>query len=394
MLGLFWGLPADAQLLTADPASLSFSYEPGAAAPPRQTIKVDSSLFGVRLSPPEVTSTGNWLSAALSFQSTPDVLTVTVNPSSLPPGRYQGTITVSSPSAPTLLTKTIPVDLDVGSTVSLQYQLGFPAAAPVCFGADLAPGASPAVTSGPPSWLMATVDPTSARRVCVSINPAGLTPGTFTGRITVPGPSGSTSIAVNLSVAAAPAVSVSVTSLSFTHQLGAREGPPPQVLSIASERPAAGVRFMSATAGDAGGRWLRATADSEATPARLSVSADPAGLAPGNYRGTVTVTFSTAPENPVVVAVNLTVLGLRISPSPSSLTFVYETGSSPTPQQVAVTAVSATGESLPWTYHASATEPWLTVNPQDDSAPGSVSVLESGQPGEGDIQRHCDDHQS
>ena len=359
---------ASAQLLTAEPAALSFSYELGTAAPARQTVKIDSSLFGVRLSPPEISAGSGWLSATLAFQSTPDTLNVAVNPFDLAPGKYQGTVTVTSPSAPSVLTKTIPVDLAVGSTLSLQHQLGFNPAAPVCITVAGAPGFSFAISSGPPAWLVAAVDPSSPRRLCVSVNPAGLSPGAFSGRITV---NGSSVIAVNVTVIGPPTVAVSVSALSFTQQLGAAGAPAPQVISISSERPAAGVRFTSSTLG---GAWLKAEADSDVTPGRVTVSVDPAGLAPGRYEGAVALTFGIVGADPLPIPVTLTVLGLNFSVSPGSLTFQYETGAPARSQTLAVAARGAAGESLPWTFQASASESWLVVTPADGTTPGSVTV--------------------
>src|SRR5690349_20371100 len=161
---LWFTAGAGAQPLSVDPASLAFTYEPGTAPPARQSVKVDSTLFGLRLSPPEITPAGAWLAASLAFQSTPDTLTVTVNPVDLPPGKYQGSITVTSPSAPSLLTRTIPVDLTVSSTISLQHQLGFSPAPPRCFAVDMTPGSPLAISADPTGWLIAVPDPAAPRR--------------------------------------------------------------------------------------------------------------------------------------------------------------------------------------------------------------------------------------
>jgi len=66
--------------------------------------------------------------------------------------------------------------------------------------------------------------------------------------------------------------------------------------------------FTAAATTDRGGNWLNASPASGTAPSTLTVTANPAGLAPGFYTGTVTVTGGTGVTNsPQRIAVTLTV---------------------------------------------------------------------------------------
>jgi uncharacterized protein (TIGR03437 family) len=75
-------------------------------------------------------------------------------------------------------------------------------------------------------------------------------------------------------------------SLSFPYVQGAAELPAVQTVQV-SATPAAAVNFTIAQPAQ---RWLRLDRLAGTTPASLRVSVDPAGLEPGNYDGTFTIT--------------------------------------------------------------------------------------------------------
>src|SRR5207244_5590655 len=79
--------------LTLTPSSLNFAYQVGGATPAGQSVAVASS--GAALSY-AVTSSATWLAATPASGSTPGSLSVSVNPSGLAAGTYNGTISVAA----------------------------------------------------------------------------------------------------------------------------------------------------------------------------------------------------------------------------------------------------------------------------------------------------------
>ena len=128
--------------LTTSPSALTFNYTVGGAVPGSLPVSVGSTGTALTFTAAASTSSGgNWLSVTPGTGTTPTSLTVSVmNVSSLAPGTYSGTITITSAGAPNspLL---YPVTLIVASQPSLS--VGPPSLA---FG-GLVGGANPASQS-------------------------------------------------------------------------------------------------------------------------------------------------------------------------------------------------------------------------------------------------------
>ncbi len=80
------------------PSALNFSYQIGQSLPASQTLEVASSN---KVVPYTSAISVNWLSLQPSAGQTPFPSTVSVSPQGLAPGTYTGTITFTSPEAPT-----------------------------------------------------------------------------------------------------------------------------------------------------------------------------------------------------------------------------------------------------------------------------------------------------
>src|SRR5581483_3806202 len=95
--------------LGVSPASLSFTYVLGSAAPPSQNLSVTSSSGAFSFS---ATASVPWLSVKASAGSTPATLTVSVLTSGLPAtsGPLNGTVTIQSSAG----SQTVPVILTIG----------------------------------------------------------------------------------------------------------------------------------------------------------------------------------------------------------------------------------------------------------------------------------------
>jgi hypothetical protein len=167
-------------------------------------------------------------------------------------------------------------------------------------------------------------------------------------------------------------------SLSFRSNPGP---PPPSArLSVTSVNPASGLRFQVSASSDGNGTWLTAGLISGVTPASVTVSANPEGLAPGVYRGSITLTAEGART---VVPVTLAVPEVRLSVSPEMWAVTHEAGSLGGPSQAfAIRAADAEGNPIALRYKVEvAGEPpgaprpmWLSVSTLGSETPGLATA--------------------
>jgi hypothetical protein len=374
---------AAAPTIGVTPASLSFSYQSGGTAPAAQSFAVSSS--GSALSYTVATS-ATWLSATPASGTTPGNVSVSVNPQSLSAGTYTGTVTITSAGASNS-PKSVPVTLTVTAAsaptlnvsplnLSFSYQTG--AATPAAQSVNISSSSAVSYTAATSAaWLMVT--PASGNTpgsLSVSVNPAGLAVGTYTGTVTVTATGASNSpqkIAVALAVTgtppSGPSLNITPGNLSFTYASGTTTSGT-QTLSVASSSS-----VLNITAAASGGSWLTVTPSTGSTPATLKVSANPTGLAVGTYNGSVTITSSGAANSPQTVPVKLVVTGtssgtLKVWPS-RAVSFDYQSGQpDPSPKTV---RVYSTGAHLSFTAAANGGT-WLSVSPSGGTTPGMLSI--------------------
>lgn len=120
--------------------------------------------------------------------------------------------------------------------------------------------------------------------------------------------------------------------------------------------------------------WLAVSPASGSNASTLTISANAAGLAPGNYTGAITVTAPGATGSPKTINVSLSVTAMvqpALRVSPASLSFTAQVGgSNPLSQSINVT--EANGSALNWT--ASDSQSWLGVSAASGTAPATVAV--------------------
>src|SRR5207302_1620741 len=182
--------------LTLTPSSLNFAYQVGGATPAGQSVAVASS--GAALSY-AVTSSATWLAATPASGSTPGSLSVSVNPSGLAAGTYNGTISVSATGAgnsPQRVSVTLTVTVAPPATPNLVITPGLLSFSSTS-GASAPPAQNLSVTSSGAaltytvatsggSWLSATpATDTTGSNVSVTVNPAGMVSGTYRGTVTI-----------------------------------------------------------------------------------------------------------------------------------------------------------------------------------------------------------------
>jgi uncharacterized protein (TIGR03437 family) len=402
----------------AAPTSLSMSA-PSGGAPVTQTVAVKGSVPGIGFSVMiDTGSAPNWLTVDSSLDSTPRLLSLTADPSSLPPGPYTATVTITPVAAsPPMLPVTVSFQIGPGQPPRLQIdkpevsftlpQNGVAVGSPLLIanagGQTLGYSASFNTASGS-NWLAISASsgiasPGKPSTLTVTANPAGLPPGAYTGLVSIQTPVGNQNVPIILTVSANPqAVLLTQTGLSFTAV--AQGGViPPQSFGVLN----AGLGAMSWTASaltTSGGNWLRvAPANGTSTvgaPApQITVTVNPSGLAPGLYYGTARVDAPATANKSRVVTVFLNVLPagtpLAASVQPPELVF-YASPSAGLPSSQRVTVYNITRMSRSFTVgHSSGLYSLPQDGTLDPDVPTSVVVQPNGSTGIGALTFQFDD---
>jgi len=330
-------------------------------------------------------SARDWLSIATSSDTAPATFSLTANASALGAGRYTATINVTTNPAGT--SNPVSVSLDVTETAprlrlsSESISISRPEASPPETTAlevrnDGGGILSYRVSSVGP-WLKVSPDNDALRAgqvgvITVTVDPAGLKPGTFLGSITVTDGTARTVVPVTLTVRGGRrTILVSQAGLTFTAVAGGGS-PTPQNIGILnigagalSWRAAVNGRFtrLSADSGTVTEPWLEVS--------DLSVSVNPAGLAAGQYYDRIEITGD-ADNSPQLVTVLLNVLPEGTNPgpevSPSGMIFITKQGENPGSQTVTLNHLGKG----PVTFDSSRLGTWY------ESAPGAGRAVPNG----------------
>jgi uncharacterized protein (TIGR03437 family) len=343
-------LQVNAAAMTATPTDLQFSQPAGGPAPQSQTISVSSVPSGASLAYTAVAANSGsvkWLSVdtASASGAAPGKITVNVDGSNLPPGKYTGTVTVTSTTpniggSPTVVNVTLTVTPGTISapTDTLTFAQAAGAAAPPAKTINVTGSPSAlnftvaASTDDGGTWLKATASgSTTPATVTVSVDGGSLQPNTYNGKVTITsaGATGSPiTIPVKLTVTSGQTLTVSQSTLNLTYVVGT-SAPQSQTVQLTSS---GGAAPFTATVSSGAVTWLQVSPTSGNTPATLTLSINPQGLtAASNLTGTVTVS-SPAAATPATITVNLSVLVVP-KPAPTILvnaaTFAAATSVSP-----------------------------------------------------------------
>jgi len=142
--------------------------------------------------------------------------------------------------------------------------------------------------------------------------------------------------------------------INFTYVVGGTI-PQPEVRRIASGIPVS----ITMTAG--GGAWLKAELSANMTPADLTISIQPQGLAAGEYSGFVNVTAGAVNTLAYIVRLNVKPGGTAaptVAVSPASLELTVDEGDMLLPQRI---NVSSSAEALEYELTTSSSPSWLDV---------------------------------
>jgi uncharacterized protein (TIGR03437 family) len=249
-----------------------------------------------------------------------------------------------------------------------------------------------AQASSTPAWLMLANSSGSATSstpaaLGFTIDPTGLSPGLYTGQITVSDTASAnqSTVTVVLTVTqAAESIQLSQTGLAFSGVTGGAQ-PPGQAFTVANS--GAGTLNWSAQASTlSGGSWLLLSAGGGTSASGQAgipvvVSVDPTGLSPGQYYGSVNVTATGATNSPQTVSVVLTVSPAQTSPGETISTggvILAGAAGGTTPLQQIVNVFNPSSAAVTYTSTTSMANGtgWLSVTPPS----GSVSPGTNGIP--------------
>lgn len=210
---------ANPATIAVSPASLTFSYTSGGAAPSAQSVQVTNTGGGSLAW--TATASASWLSVTPSSGTAPSTLSISIVPANLSAtgGTYNGSIQISSSGASNTplaiavsLTVTVPAPALSVSPASLSFSFTNGGSVPAAHNISIANAGGGSFTwtaSASVYWL--SVSPASGSvpgTLSVALNPANLAAGTYntTVQITAAGAAGSpASIPVTLVVQGTPA---------------------------------------------------------------------------------------------------------------------------------------------------------------------------------------------
>jgi uncharacterized protein (TIGR03437 family) len=390
-------------LTVLSPPPAPFNFQIGGGNPANQTVQIGTTSTAIPITVSTALPQGqNWLMVGISSNTAsaaqPATLTLSVNPSGLPPGTYNGTISVNGSGAGNT-PLTIPVTLNVSnstllnvspSAITVSFQSGgfAPAARQITVsstGIPLDYNVAVATASCGTGWL--TVSQASGNTGVggsifnVSVNPTGITaPQTCTGTITVssPGAPNAVSIPVTLFVSATSILNVSQGSLNFTGQLGGANTPV-QTLQLTSTDQATPVQFTVLNPVS----WLNVTPTFGNTPQNIQISAVPSspGLQLGANTATLTITSPSLPAGATIsVPVTLTLTSsATITLDKTSLTFTQPAGgAAPADQTIAIGITGGTASNAFSAVASTSFGSWLTVTPGSGAVPGTITARVNG----------------
>jgi uncharacterized protein (TIGR03437 family) len=318
-----------------------------------------------------------------------DAPIVSIDPTNLGVGSYNGTITINTPGG----TQRVSVSLNVVSSTILlptpgtliftaQTGQGLPASQSVYFSdsdSGLNVNVTPISAVANNSWITIT---TGTSSVVVSVNQSSLSTGTYSGSISVSqtGAANSpTTVPILLVVNGGGSggntgtLTFSPSSMSFSSVNGST--PSAQTLSVTANSSTSFVGSITYASGS--GSWLTVSPTSGVTPSNLNVSVSPAGLAAGTYSATISFNANGVIQTvPVTLTVSTSGGGNsgNVTVSPSSFTFTSQQGSSPAAQSLSINSASGTA-GVGFTVTVTSGSNWLATSANAiNTTPSSLTV--------------------
>ena len=236
--------------------------------------------------------------------------------------------------------------------------------------------ASASTTTGT-GWLSVTPTfATTPTTLTVTASASGLQAGTYTGNIVLTPNTGigtgfPINIPVTFTVGGGFTVSFNPTALTLTAPSSGQAIASPVQVTVASGTT--NPTFTTSVTTDNSGTWLTATTNSSTLPATVTITANPAGLTPGQtYTGRVNILSGTTTVSSIPVALTVTAPA-SLQLSPATLSFAHQTTSTSNPPSQTV-QINASGANVNWSAVTNSSGNWLQVSPATGSTPGSLNV--------------------
>ncbi len=330
-----------------------------------------------------LSSNTSWITVLASSGTTPGTAFIRVNPAGLAAGTYSGSVMLNAIGAANN-GATVPVSLTISSSSqalvlnpnSLSFVAQANGAPPppknVSVGSTVA-STSYIVTSNQ-TWLQGIAGTESTPgAIAVYVNPGSLSPGTYTGNLTVSSSTFSANLPVTLEITSGPLLRLSQQTFTFNYQAGQAL---PSARTILVSTSTGGVPTASIQAATAsGGNWLVVTPASLQTPGAFAVSLAAtvvAGLASGSYAGTATVSAPGVPSAILNVNLNIGATALLSMSTATAAFFAEVNGNLALSQSRLVTSTSL--GPLAVTSSVSANTPWLTASLNVNVTPTTLTI--------------------
>jgi uncharacterized protein (TIGR03437 family) len=302
---------------TVYPSSVNFTVQQNSATPPQNQSVLVNGPSGAYTA--AVSAGTPWLVIEPSSNLTiPGLLTLGVaNYASLTPGSYSSSVTVTPQDGSTPLTVSVNLTVQAAPFSANPPSFAFSASGSggtasavrtisvTSTSAVMQYTASATMTNGA-NWLFVTPNSgTTPGTLSVTVSPGSLSPGTYNGQIVLtPAFGGAISVPVALTVTAPVMLVAAPTTLLLTPQADGTVAPATVAVSMSDS---SAENFTAAATTQSGGNWLSIDSTTGTSPANLTVSVDPQGLAAGQYSGAIAITPSDPTVSALTVPVTLTI---------------------------------------------------------------------------------------
>jgi len=195
--------------LSVSSTTLSLSAPAGGSATSPQPVTVSST---AGQTPFTVATSAAWLKLDKNTATTQATVNITADPTGLAAGTYTGTVTFTPTAGGTAATVNVtftvvaaPTIAASSGTLTFHYQAG-DTTLPAAQNVTITGGAWTAAASSTGNWLVASpASGSSGSPVAISVNPAGLAVGSYTGTVTISGSGGATGTAtINVTLTITP----------------------------------------------------------------------------------------------------------------------------------------------------------------------------------------------
>lgn len=302
-----------------------------------------------------------------------DIIEVLVNRAVLPVGISTAGITVASNAGTTIInlsvTETRPALLQVSETAIDFGTTTTQNTVVLTNGGQQPLNYTLSVSSNAP-WLTAT--PTqgtlaglgTTANIAIAVNRTGLAANTYAGTVTVTSNGGTAQINVTMQV---PPFAVAPNAINFGTISAARNS-----TITATNNGFAAVSLAATTTTADGAAWLSVAPATATLPASgnvaFTVTANPAGRAPGNYSGEVRIR-DTVTNFTLAVPVTMTITRLEVAPT------LLDFGDNPAQTQLNALLTNLDAVPVPFAVSIPAQDqPWLSVTPASGNVTGTQNL--------------------